>query len=245
MGEEVEKVMLPFDEAGEHDPGSAPATDGALALLPADTAASHAAETAARLADYAQAWGITDSSRLYACHQGAGRLLARVVWRDLAHGHRGHARWRVGQRTLHPLSQRLHAMAERGLIVRRRRAWHLKRKWHAWLQYLRLTAVPTPALTIAERPAPGLPTYAELQVWEAVCRWLDGQPQCRARLPMADIPEVGEVSSETLLAMRKARLVRHRSDCAWALSPRWKAILLELWHGVTKAEGERESGAGE
>jgi hypothetical protein len=99
--------------------------------------------------------------------------------------------------------------------------------------------VPTPALTIAERPAPGLPTYAELQVWEAICRWLDGQPQCRARLPMSEVPDVGEVSSELLLAMRKARLVRHRSDCAWALSPRWKTILLELWHGITKAEGER------
>jgi len=60
---------------------------------------------------------------------------------------------------------------------------------------------------------------------------------------VSDVPEVGEVSSETLLAMRKRKLVRHRSDCAWALSPRWKAILLELWHGVTKAEGERESGA--
>ena len=46
-----------------------------------------------------------------------------------------------------------------------------------------------------------------------------------------------------LLAMRKARLVRHRSDCMWALSPRWKVILLELWHGITKAEGERYPGA--
>src|SRR5262249_37259253 len=140
---------------------------------------------------------------------------------------------------LAPSRPTLQVMAERGLIVRRRRAWRLKRKWHAWLQYLRLTAVPTPALTIADRPAPGLPTYVELQVWEALCRWLDGQSQCHARLPMADVPGVGEVSSEILLAMRKARLVRHRSDCAWALSPRWRTILLELWHGITKAEGER------
>jgi len=50
---------------------------------------------------------------------------------------------------------------------------------------------------------------------------------------------VGEVSVELLFAMRKARLVRRRSDCAWALSPRWKTILLELWHGITKAVGER------
>jgi hypothetical protein len=39
--------------------------------------------------------------------------------------------------------------------------------------------------------------------------------------------------------MRKARLVRHRSDCAWAVSPRWKVILLERWHGIATAEGER------
>jgi hypothetical protein len=79
-----------------------------------------------------------------------------------------------------------------------------------------------------------MPTYAERQVWEAVCRWLDGQPQRRARLPMAGVAAVGEVSSEILLSMRKSKLVRHRSDCSWALSPRWKAILLEQWHGVTK-----------
>jgi hypothetical protein len=145
---------------------------------------------------------------------------------------------------LAPSKPTLQSMAERRLIVRRRRAWHVKRKWYAWLQYLRLTAVPTPALTLAERPAPGLPTYAELQVWEAVFRWLDGQMQCRARLPMTDIPDVGEVSSEILIAMRKARLVRHRSDCAWALSPRWKTLLWGMWRGVTKAEGEQESRAG-
>jgi hypothetical protein len=60
---------------------------------------------------------------------------------------------------------------------------------------------------------------------------------------MLDVPGVGEVSSEMLVAMRRARLVRHRSDCAWALSPCWKALLLALWHGVTKAEGERTTDA--
>jgi hypothetical protein len=58
MGEDVEKVTLPFDEAGENDPDCAPAADGALALLPADTPAVPATEGALRLADYAQAWGI-------------------------------------------------------------------------------------------------------------------------------------------------------------------------------------------
>jgi hypothetical protein len=242
MGEEVEKVTLPFDEAGENGPGSAPAIDGALALSPLGTAEANAAATAERLADYAQSWGITISSDFIPATK------AQVAyWRELcgAISPRGvggmqDSDWPTD---LTPSKATLQAMAERRLIVRRRRAWHLKRKWHAWLQYLRLTAVPTPALTISERPAPGLPTYTELQVWEALCRWLDGQPQCRARLPMADVPGVGEVSAELLRAMRKAKLVRHRSDCTWALSPSWKAILLALWHGVIKAEGERQSGA--
>jgi|GEM_PF-906008 len=246
MDEDVEKVTLPFEEAGGNDPGSAVATDGALALASADTLADTVVArtmAVARLADCAQSWGITVPADFIPATK------AQVAyWRELCGaisltGTEG-MRDDTWPADLAPSKPTLQAMVQRKLIVRRRRAWHLKRKWHAWLQYLRLTAVPTPALSIAERPTPGLPSYSELQVWEAVCRWLDGQPQCRARLPMADVPSVGEVSSEILLAMRKARLVRHRSDCAWALSPRWKAILLELWHGVTKAEGERASGAG-
>jgi len=238
VAEQVEKVTLPFDVTGEGDMLAAPTTDGALALSSAETAAVKAAEIAMHLSDYAHAWGITIPADFMPATK------AQVAyWRELCgaisltgtDGMRD-GDWPVD---LAPSKPTLQAMADRGLIVRRRRAWLLKRKWHAWLQYLRLTAVPTPALTLAERPAPGLPTYAELQVWEAICRWLDGQPQCRARLPMVDVPSVGEVSIGTLLAMRKARLVRHRSDCAWTLSPRWKAILLELWHGITKAEGER------
>jgi hypothetical protein len=223
VAEKVEKVMLPFDD------------DGALALAPEGNSV---ADAASRPTDYAQAWGIT----IPADFTPATKTQV-AYWRELCGtvslaGTDGmnDTDWPA---YLAPSKPTLAAMAEHGLIVRRRRAWHLKRKWHAWLQYLRLTAVPTPALTIAERPAPGLPTYAELQIWEAVCRWLDRQPQYRARLPMSHVPGVGDVSSELLIAMRKARLVRHRSDCAWALSPRWKAILLELWHGITKAEGER------
>jgi hypothetical protein len=30
MGEEIEKVMQPFDQTGENNPGAVPATDGAL-----------------------------------------------------------------------------------------------------------------------------------------------------------------------------------------------------------------------
>jgi hypothetical protein len=240
MGEGVEKVTLPFDKAVENDPGSTPATDGTLALSPAGNADATAAEAAVRLADYTQAWGITVPADFTPATKAQvaywRELCGAISLTDVEGMH--DSEWPAD---LAPLRPTLQAMAERSLIVRRRRAWRLKRKWHAWLQYLRLTAMPTPALTIADRPAPGLPTYAELQVWEAICRWLDGQPQCRARLPMADVPDVGKVSAELLLPMRKARLVRHRSDCMWALSPRWKTILLELWHGVTKAEGERDS----
>ncbi|HEY7093956.1 MAG TPA: hypothetical protein VH393_12290, partial [Ktedonobacterales bacterium] len=242
MGEGVNKVTLPFDDVGKGVPSSAPATDGALALAPADPAAAKAAAEAERLVDYAHSWAITVSADFIPATK------AQVAyWRELcgAISLKGTDGMHDGgwSADLAPSKPTLQAMADRGLIVRRRRAWHLKRKWHAWLQYLRLTAVPMPSLTIAERPAPGLPTYTELQVWEAICRWLDGRPQCRARLPVADIPGLGEISTETLLAMRKVRSVRHRCDCMWAMSPRWKAILLELWHGVTKAEGERESRA--
>jgi hypothetical protein len=205
MDGDVEKVTLPFDEVGEQDPGSAPATDGALALVPADAPEATAAANAARLVDYAQSWGISIPANFTPATK------AQVAyWRELCGaisltGSEGmqDAAWPAD---LAPSKPTLQIMADRGLIVRRRRAWHLKRKWHAWLQYLWLTAVPTPALTVADRPALGMPTYAELQVWEAVCRWVDGQPQCHARLPMLDVPSVGEVSSELLLAMRKAHL---------------------------------------
>ena len=58
VAEKVQKVTLPFDEAGENDVGSASATDGALALSPGDIAVATAAEAAIRLADYARAWDL-------------------------------------------------------------------------------------------------------------------------------------------------------------------------------------------
>jgi hypothetical protein len=239
VGEQLEKVTLPFDEAGDSSALTTPTTDGPLALT---SVSDRSADVAAHAAANAAAWGLTITPTFTTATK------AQVTyWRELcgAISLTGKAGMRDNDwpADLVPAKPTLTAMAVRGLIVRRKRAWRLKRKWYAWLQYLRQTAVSTSALTIAERPGPGLPTYAELQLWEAICRWLDGQPQCRARLPMVDVPGVGNVSSETLLAMRKGRLVRHRRDCLWALSPRWKALLLALWHGVTKAEGEQASGA--
>ncbi|HEV8193204.1 MAG TPA: hypothetical protein VGP82_17210, partial [Ktedonobacterales bacterium] len=137
----------------------------------------------------------------------------------------------------------LRALEERRLIVRRARAWHLRRGWYTTLTLLRVTAVPTPPLTVAERPAPNLPTFAELELWEKVCRWLDQQPKQRARLPIlgvSGLPGSGDVSADMLRGMRMHRLVRHGNDCTWRLSPTWKQRLLALWHGVTKAEGERQ-----
>jgi hypothetical protein len=144
---------------------------------------------------------------------------------------------------LAPTRITLRAMEERRLVVRRSRAWHPRRGWFATLTLLKLTAVPTPPLALAERPAPNLPTFAELEAWEHVCRWLDRQPGQRARLPILGVPGLpgtGDVSAETLRGMRGHRLVRHGSDCTWRLSPTWKQRLLALWQGVTKAEGERQ-----
>jgi hypothetical protein len=124
---QVEKVMLPFAEVGVVD--TSPATDGALALSSADSAAVNAAE-AARLADYAHSWGITIPADFTPATK------AQVAyWRELCGaisltGTKGmqDAAWPAD---LAPSKPTLQAMSERKLIVRRQRAWHLKRKWHA------------------------------------------------------------------------------------------------------------------
>jgi len=86
-----------------------------------------------------------------------------------------------------PTPATLKALQERGLVARRDRAWKLRRDWYVRLTALKGRAVDTPALGLAERPAPNLPTYAELAQWEAVCRWLDAQPGRRARLPIVGL----------------------------------------------------------
>jgi hypothetical protein len=54
-----EEVTLPFDEGGEHEAGSALPTDDTLARAPSNTAAATMAQVAGRVADYAQAWGVS------------------------------------------------------------------------------------------------------------------------------------------------------------------------------------------
>lgn len=133
----------------------------------------------------------------------------------------GDADWSLD---LAPTRITLRAMEEQRLIVRRSRAWHRRCGWYATLTLLRVTAIPTPLLAIADRPAPNLPTFGEIETWEKVCRWLDQQPQQRGRLPILGVPGLpgpsgsGEVSAETLRGMRSCRLVRHGNDCTWRLS---------------------------
>jgi hypothetical protein len=134
---------------------------------------------------------------------------------------------------LAPSRPTLTAMVERGILARRQRAWHLTRAWYARLTALRLAAVDTPPLRISERPGPGLPSYAELQAWEALCRRLDTQPCQRARLPFTEfaafaaadraealpaLGEVPEVPIGVLRGMRRARIVRHTNRCEWVLA---------------------------
>ena len=90
----------------------------------------------------------------------------------------------------------LAALTERGIIVRRKRAWHLKRDWYTRLSSLRQRAVPTPRVTLAERPRPDLPSYLELEGIERICRWLDAQPKRRARLPFVGLKEQLDAESE-------------------------------------------------
>ncbi|HEV8191850.1 MAG TPA: hypothetical protein VGP82_10255 [Ktedonobacterales bacterium] len=144
---------------------------------------------------------------------------------------------------LAPTRITLRTLEERRLVVRRSRAWLLRRGWYTTLTLLRVTAMPTPPLTVAERPAPNLPTFAELETWEKVCHWLDRQPNMRARLSMLGVPSLagaGCVSAGTLRGTRSYRLVRHSNDCTWRLSPTWKQHFLALWHGVSEAAGERQ-----
>src|SRR5690348_16352768 len=58
-----------------------------------------------------------------------------------------------------PSRSTLRALEERNLLVRRERAWHLRRNWYTRLGALRLRAVPTPPLEVLDAPGVGLPTF--------------------------------------------------------------------------------------
>jgi len=96
-----------------------------------------------------------------------------------------------------PSQATLKALQERGLVARRDRAWKLRRRWYERLSALKTRAVNTPPLGLAERSAPNLPTYAELEAWEPVCRWLDTQPGRKARLPFVGLEPLLAQARET------------------------------------------------
>src|SRR5262249_371519 len=129
VADEVEKVTLLYDEVDEqpceYDGAQADATDGALALLPADTATANTAEEATPRAECAQAWGIsipadfTPATKAQVAYWrelcGAISLTGKDGMRDTD--------WPTD---LAPAKPTVQTMADRGLIARRRRAWHLK-----------------------------------------------------------------------------------------------------------------------
>ncbi len=132
----------------------------------------------------------------------------------------------------------LKAMVVRGLLARRRGAWRLRRRWYERLCALKACAVPTPVPEYTKRPAPDCPTYAELEAFERICRWLDVRPGARARLPFVGLAALGAEDEEPVLelrAMRRLRLVRHTGRCEWALSSRWRDQLQELHRGSARA----------
>jgi len=141
---------------------------------------------------------------------------------------------------LKPSRPTLRALEERKIITRRKRAWWLTKQGYLRLSACVERAVPTPPLVIPERPGEGLPTYAEMERWEQVCRWLDAQPQRKARLPFVGLLDLRpsylttDLPLPDLHGMRQYRLVRHTSSCEWALSPTWKTRLLDLWQGRKK-----------
>lgn len=164
-----------------------------------------------------------------------------AYWRELAGVLHTHDKAGVGDddwpADLKPSRPTLTALEERGIISRRKRAWRLTRLWYTRLGALVERAVPTPPLVIPDRPGAAFPTYAELERWEQVCRWLDAQPNRRSRLPFVGLRDVrpsylaDDLPLTALHDMRESHLVRHTAACEWALSPTWKQRLVDLWQG--------------
>ncbi|HEV2461803.1 MAG TPA: hypothetical protein VGS80_25890 [Ktedonobacterales bacterium] len=75
----------------------------------------------------------------------------------------------------------------------------------------------------------GPPTRRHLRHWERVCCYLDAQPYRAVSLPLPGDPPM---SVRLFKRMALFRLVHHRDDCRWQLSPRWRAILQQLWEGL-------------
>lgn len=201
-------------------------------------------ESQAPLAWFTDQLGATDP----ALTLSAPTIAQVSYWRDLCGvvnglGKQGVAddAWPADQA---PSRSTLRALEERNLLVRRDRAWHLRRNWYTRLGALRFRAVPTPPLEALDAPSAGLPTYRELQACEQIARWLDAQPRRRARLPFTGLLAVqpnhfaDEEPLDVLRIMRKHKLVRHTNGCQWALSPHWHGNLRALWNGLELSRRE-------
>jgi hypothetical protein len=70
-----------------------------------------------------------------------------------------------------------------------------------------------------------VPALKHLRHWQAVCHYLDAQPLRSVRYPFPLDPPM---SARLFKRMARFRLVQHREDCAWRLSPRWRQILARL-----------------
>jgi hypothetical protein len=82
------------------------------------------------------------------------------------------------------------------------------------------------------------PSRRHLRHWEQVCRYLDAQPYRAVGLPFpADPP----MSVRLFKRMAVFRLVRHRDDCRWQLSSRWRAALQRLWDRLPPDEPTGEA----
>jgi len=79
------------------------------------------------------------------------------------------------------------------------------------------------------------PTRKHLRHWERVCLYLDAQPYRALRFPFPLDPPV---TARLLKRMARFGLVRHKEDCSWQLTRRWRPILRRLWEGTSGGEGD-------
>jgi hypothetical protein len=73
------------------------------------------------------------------------------------------------------------------------------------------------------------PSRQHLRHWEQVCLYLDSQPYRALRYPFPTDPAV---TARLLRRMARFGLVRHKDDCSWQLSLRWRLLLRRLWDGM-------------
>jgi hypothetical protein len=77
------------------------------------------------------------------------------------------------------------------------------------------------------------PSRKHLRHWERVCVYLDSQPYRAVRFPFPPDPPV---TARLLRRMARFGLVRHKEDCLWQLSLRWRSLLRRLWEGTPEEE---------